>query len=575
MTGRSLTFAAILAVLASSVSCGPPSGPGREKPAPPPTENVAAAPSQQPEGETVFVINGTPVDEGEFRRYVAVFASKSGDEPPGKAVAGMADTFINNRLLAAEAQEAGLDRLPRVRSRLETRLNRLWTDLYWAEVVRPFIRVGDNELLAAAPPMEDSISLQQLTVKNREHAETLRARVLAGADFERIIREESVGLTARNGGKVGFVTRRSTMYDPALLEQLFRMSPGELTPVTATRTGYAIIRVLEKKTSARMREEWVKYNYRRLVGERELIVWRNRKAALARTHRVVMDRGVIDAFLRHGGKPPADLFDRVAVTVDGIPFLLRDLVDPSGIGIIHDGDTLEAIIRRRVEEFAVARDAARRGLPKRFPATALEEKLRRENLLAREYIDFRSRDLHVTEADRRKYYEENRERFVEPRALDLSFIETRSPERVKKIYELLRGGTPFEEVADAWSDNRQARGGRAGWVEEASLVPALRPVTRLKVGEYAATPIRIAAADGTGTLLVIPRLNGIRQPRVLPFREVDPAYLEKAVLARKRENVVRGIFEELRRRNRVVVTPRFEAVATDLAKDLHAAGEKR
>ena len=502
------------------------------------------------------------MEESEFRRFLEIAFSEE-TEPSASRLPVLADSFINNRLLAASARAEGIDRLPAVRSRIETRLNRLWPGVLWEDVVKPSLRIEEKDLAEMVPAMEDAVSLQQLTVESRERAEELRSLALAGGDFGKIIMAESVGLTSGKGGIVGFVTKRSSLYEPELLDELFRMRPGDYSAVSRTATGYAVIRVLEKKSAARMRQEWLDANRERLVRIREQDAWRIWKEKLVRSCESVVNPEAVDAYLnaREKNAPIGPDLAMTAVTVDGVPFTLRDLIDPSGLGVVHSDDTVQTIIRRRVEEFALAREAGRRGLREKHPDLLLTESLLGEYLLAREYLEYKSRDLTVTEDERRQYYEANRKKFVAPRVFRISLIETRSPARLRTICDLLDKGTPFEEVADRWSDSREARGGATGFVDEGRIPPELGPATRLAIGEHLRTPLRIKTAGGGGDVWIVPKLIAVREERQLPFEETDRSSLAKSVMAIKRERLIRSVLAELRRENRIELSREFAEFA--------------
>ncbi|MBI5576398.1 MAG: peptidyl-prolyl cis-trans isomerase [Deltaproteobacteria bacterium] len=524
----------------------------------------------------LFRIDGNPVEKAEFRRFVEI-AFPEETEPSETRLRVLADSFINNRLLAARARAEGVDKLSAVRSRLETRLNRLWTNVYWSEVAEPSIRIEEKDIEAMAPPMEDAIDLQQLTVETREHADELRRLVLAGADFGKIVKAESVGLTAHNGGYVGNVTKSSPLYGRELLDELFRMRPGEYSAVSKTDTGYAVIKVIEKKPSSRMRQEWLERNRDRLLRIRRQEAWNRWKENLVRQHECIPDRDVIDAYLRarENNASLEPLLGKAAVTVDGVPFTLRDLADPSGLGVVHSEDTVEEIIHRRLEEYAIAREAARVGLREKHPDILLIGKLTGEYLLAREYVAFRGRGLSVTEKERREYYEANRKKFTAPRAYRFSLIETRSPARLRTIYDLLEKGVSFEEVANRWSDNRQSAEGRNGFVEENRVPRELVPATKLALGEYARTPIRIDPPKGGEGVWIVPKLKAVREERALPFQEIDRFSVEKSVMAKKRERLIREIVAGLRAESRIEFGPEFHRYASQGAGPSLAPGTIR
>jgi hypothetical protein len=245
------------------------------------------------------------------------------------------------------------------------------------------------------------------------------------------------------------------------------------------------------------------------------------------------------------------------------------------MGVVHAEDTVNAIIRRRVEEFVLAREAGRRGLRGKHPDLLLTEKLLWEYILAREYVDFRSRDLTVTEEERREYYEANRSKFVAPRAFRLSLIETRSPSRLRTIYDLLDKGTPFEEVADRWSDNREASGGVPGFVEERRIPPDLAPATKLAAGEYLRSPLRVRPPGGGEYVWIVPMLAAVREERELRFEETDRSSVSKSVMAKKRERLIRNILADLRRENQVEFTREFMEYAARWANPPYASGDNR
>lgn len=529
-----------------------------------------------PPGEILFRVNGSPIGKAEFRRFIEI-AFPEETEPPAARLRALADSFINHRLLAAKARAEGVDRLPAVRSRIETRRNRLWTTVLWNDVVEPSLRIEESGLAEMAPAMEDAVSLQQLTVESREQAEELRRRALAGEDFGEIVKAHSVGLSAHNGGLVGFVGKGSPLYGPELIEELFRMRPGEYSAVAKTGIGYAVIRVLEKKPASQMRREWLERNRDRLVRILRRSAWEEWKEKLARSHVHVLHQEVVDAYLeaREQNASLEPHLMKVAVTVDGVPFTLRDLIDPSGMGVVHAEEPVHAILRKRVAEFALAREAEKLGLREKHPDILLTETLLGEYLLAREYVEFRSRDLTVTEKERREYYKTNRKKFVAPRAFRLSLIETRSPARLKTIYGLLEKGTPFEEVADRWSDNRDARGGDLGYIEEGRIPPSLAPATKLAAGEYARNPIRLGPEDGGEGVWIVPKLRAVREKRQLSFEETDRSSLAKSVMAQKRERLLREILTGLRRDNRIEFTREFMEYAARREDSRRARGDDR
>lgn len=569
-TIRFICCIAIAFLVFFSAGCSRPQG--QEKPsnqvtvtenASVPADNGSAA----LETNVLFTINGEPVHTAELRIFMqGVAPEKAGDA--AAALPGRVDTFINNRLIAAKAVKEGLDKDPAVRSRMEVRGNQLWRDPYWNRVVLPAVRIDEKALRAKIPPMEEQISLQQIVANTEAEAERFRGRVVSGEDFGKIAQENSVGLTARNEGKVGFVRRDTTMYDRAVTDVLFRMKVGEVSPVLHTELGDSVFKVLERRTADQFRKEWLDQNRKRLVGELEQEAWDKDMDRLFRKKKVVVNRKVIDAYMAARKKSaPLDTFlQKTAFTIDGVSFLLGDLIDPSGTGVIHGEGTLEIIVNKRAGEFVVAREVERLGLREHFPEIRSRERLIREDILAREYVRHRTRDLKVTKEELRGEYEARKERLVVPRSFDVSLIETKSKARLEEIFAMLKSGAPFDEVAEKWSDNRKLKGGRLGFVEEDRIAPEFADVRKLKVGEYSKTPIRLHAEKENVDLYFVARLNAVREKKPISFKEADKDSLGKAVMARKREVVVESILGELRKENVVTFAPAYSRFVESYGK---------
>lgn len=526
--------------------------------APAPLDNAAGAiPSP---AKSLFVINGEPVASDELRSFIMIMDPEA-MKNQGAEVAGLTDQLINNRLMAAEAVKAGLDKTDEVRSRLESKLNRLWRDAYWVHGVLPTLKVSDKEIMARMPEIEELVSIQQLVVESKEKAEALRAKAVAGGDFDAIVKENTEGLTAKNAGKVGFIKANSTMYEPALVKAIFKMKPGEYTPVVSTQIGFSVIKVLERKSIEQGRKEWLAEN-RKSVSEKILSErWTKKLDKLVRSHKVVTNQKTVDAYreARKKKEKLVPLLERTVFSIDGRPFLLGDLIDPSGMGVVHGEETLEVIVNKRAEEFAIAREVERLKIKELAPDVALNERILRESILGRAYVNHRCRDIRVTSDELKKYYDDNPSEFVKDAATGFSFIETRSKARLDKIYADLQSGMPFGEVADKWSDNKKLPGGKSAPVPESMITPEFAAVKALKVGEYLKTPIVLKAPKENVELFIIARKDAVVEKSVIPFEAADKGTIEKALLARKRAEVVKGVMMELRKNNKVEFRPEYEA----------------
>ncbi len=526
--------------------------------------DVSSRTSPDDARKALFTINGTPVDSRELLTFIEIM---SGGDSPAAGLPEMVDTLINNRLMAGAAVRDGVDQQPRVRSRIETRANKLWNQLYLEQLAASTSPVTDREMLEAAPPFEEMISVQQLIVDTPEKAERLRLQAVQGESFDNLVLRNTIGLTRKNDGKIGYVKRTSTIYEPETIESIFPLAVGEYSAVLPTRLGYSVFRILDRKSAETQKTEWLASNRERFNREKTKKKLDENRSRLAAGHAVVVDQRLISEYLkaRAENSDPGPLLQKSVIKIDDVEFFLGDMLDPADIGFIHSESSLEIILNKRVEDFAVSREVDRLGLKNARPELLLREKLLRESVYAREYVNYRCREIEVTRAETREYYEKNGAAFTLPRALDISLIETKSEARLERIYDLLAGGTSFEEVAESWSDNKSIKGGRLGFVPEQSIAPEFSAVKKIGAGTYSKTPIRIKAGGESPELFVVAKVNSVREPEPLPFERVAKDDIEKAIMAGKRERVVRTILEELRKSNEVRFTPEYERFAVSSA----------
>lgn len=533
-------------------------------------DNAGAQSAGAPDGSgVVAVING----ENLTGEDLEIFARRIIPDFKGETRAewnAAIDMLINNRLLARKAQAEKVDLAPRVRSRVETAVNALWETPYWNAVVRDTVKLTDADFRKKAPKFHGSLTARQMVVGDLKEAESLHRAVVADpASFERLVREKSEGLTAHNGGVVSNITKDSPQYSREILDALFAMNPGDISPVMKSQIGYTFFAVLEKVTPEEMERRWRAEVTPSLRKAKELEVWEAHVDRLAKKFRIRVDEKTVKAYLqaREKGRDVTKYANRVAFTIDNTAFHLAELVDPSGLGVVHGALTLETIVNKRARQYVVAREAERIGLKRKFPKVAMEERYVRENILARAYLDHRARGIEVSDKDLIEYYRSNREKFRRPRIYEISAIETRSPDRLKQIYRALAEGKAFGDVADEWSDNREKQPhGKVGRIREDRLSKEFAPAVKaLRPGEYAKAPVELPLGEGR-KLYVVLRLDAVREAGYIPFGEASRDDLRKAVTAHRREAIVKTVMEELRRENRVEIRPEYYRFADGRAE---------
>jgi len=91
----------------------------------------------------------------------------------------------------------------------------------------------------------ESLRASHILVKSEAEANDVLAELKKGGNFEDLARERSVDPTAKEGGDIGYFTRRQLV--PEFEEACFKMEVGETSGVVKTDFGYHIIKLTEKR----------------------------------------------------------------------------------------------------------------------------------------------------------------------------------------------------------------------------------------------------------------------------------------------------------------------------------------
>jgi parvulin-like peptidyl-prolyl isomerase len=98
-----------------------------------------------------------------------------------------------------------------------------------------------DQIIADAPTTAEQVHARQLLFRTEEEASQAYALLQAGSDFEQLARDAD----PLTGGELGWLAR-GVLFHPELEEAVFKLQPGEYTPILQTSSGYHIIQVIER-----------------------------------------------------------------------------------------------------------------------------------------------------------------------------------------------------------------------------------------------------------------------------------------------------------------------------------------
>jgi peptidyl-prolyl cis-trans isomerase C len=138
-----------------------------------------------------------------------------------------------------------------------------------------------------------------------------------------------------------------------------------------------------------------------------------------------------------------------------------------------------------VNIYALAAEAEKEGLDKSPDAQKLLA-FTRNDLLARLMLDKMTKNVpEPTEADAKKYFEQNKTEFSTPESIKLHHILVENEKEAKDVLARLKKGEKFADLASQVSIcPSKAKGGDLDWMPKGSLVPEIEEVAfKMKKGQ--------------------------------------------------------------------------------------------
>jgi peptidyl-prolyl cis-trans isomerase C len=221
---------------------------------------------------------------------------------PGKHL--LPQYIVQMKVLSAEARKQKLDEKPEVRRMLETARESILADAARRKIEED-IPVSDQaieQLYEKRKADFEEVRIRQILIRTqasiltetssptrpplseadaRKKLEDIRQRILAGADFQQMARENSDDTaTAPSGGDLGYVSRRTLV--PPVADAAFGLAPGQVSQVIPTPYGMDLIKVESKRTrplaevrsalAAQLRQSQFQEAFKRLQEQYKVVV---------------------------------------------------------------------------------------------------------------------------------------------------------------------------------------------------------------------------------------------------------------------------------------------------------------
>lgn len=241
-----------------------------QEPAPAPALPAAPAQAAPVPPETVLAtVNGQPVTEADVQLALNDLDQQFAQLPPEARRAAALSAVIEIRVLAAQAEAAGLANDPEFQRRMEfLRQRALHTELVDEEVAKKVtdeeIRARYDQELANQPPVNE-VHARHILVATAAEAEAIIKELGAGAKFEDLAAQHTTDPSGKEtGGDLGW-------FGPGRMVPEFEKAAFELPVVEYTKTpvqsqfGFHVIKVDDKRVQQPPAFEQVKEQVRSLL----------------------------------------------------------------------------------------------------------------------------------------------------------------------------------------------------------------------------------------------------------------------------------------------------------------------
>ncbi len=200
-----------------------------------------------------------------------------------------------------------------------------------------------------------------------------------------------------------------------------------------------------------------------------------------------------------------------------------------------------------VNVFVLAEQAKAEGLQK-DPKVQRLQRFTENDLLARLYLEEKSKGIAPpTEADAKKYYEENIDTYTTPESVHLNHILVKTEKEAKDVLKRLKKGEKFSDLASELSQcPTKYKGGDLGWLPKGTLVKEIEDVAFSMPPNEIQGPVK--STYGWHILL----LEDKRPATKREFEDVK-AYIIEQIKFQKQQEHYKKLADELKKKMNVKI----------------------
>ena len=241
-----------------------------------PAETAPAAADAKPAGEktAVAMVNGQPITKETLDSLTGMIKATS---PDGKVdTKSLLDDLIITELARQEANKSGLANTPDIQEKVKAFTDKLVLDS-WAKDKAASFKISDADLKAAydkqiAEGGKSEYKARHILMKTKEEAEGIIKELEKGTDFADLAKKSSDGVSAAQGGDLGWF-KPGSMVKP-FADAVAKMEKGSYTkePVQ-TEFGWHVIKLEDKRDVKPPEFEMLKPQLQRQLEQEKMMAY--------------------------------------------------------------------------------------------------------------------------------------------------------------------------------------------------------------------------------------------------------------------------------------------------------------
>jgi peptidyl-prolyl cis-trans isomerase C len=201
-------------------------------------------------GKVYARIDGHEITDDELQQAQSELGANLAQVPAEQRTAILVQYLIENDLLAAAAEKAGLGTGADFDKRLAYYKSRALRDAYFEKNIGGAVSAADaqafyNDKVKLVPPVEE-VRARHILVKEEQEAKDLAAKIKDGGDFAALAKEKSTDKgSGAQGGDLGFFGK-GQMVKP-FEDAAWALKAGEVSAPVKSQFGWHLIKLEEKR----------------------------------------------------------------------------------------------------------------------------------------------------------------------------------------------------------------------------------------------------------------------------------------------------------------------------------------